>query len=65
MNMRLNEFASCIAADTKVRIVEKDIVLYEGDAGTLNKLLSGYVNKCSGKVNDEAFQIEVTRYQYA
>lgn len=64
MNIRLSELASSFAVDTKVRIVEKEKVLYEGDAETLNRLLTGYVNKCSGKINDEAFQIEVSRYQF-
>lgn len=64
MNMKLSEFSSNFAKDAKMRIVEKEKVLYEGDAETLNKLLTGYVYKRSGKLVDGTFQVEVTEYQF-
>lgn len=64
MNMKLDELVGNFVADTKVRVIEKDMVLYDGDAGTLNKILTGYVNKHSGQLVDGAFQLEVTEYKF-
>ena len=62
--MKLNDFVVDFEDDIKIRVLEKENLLYEGNVHILNKMLSYNIKKGSAKFVDGALQIEVSKYSF-
>ena len=62
--MKLNDFVVDFEDDVKIRVMEKEDLLYEGDIQILNKMLSYNIKKGSAKFVDGALQVEVSKYSF-
>lgn len=60
--MELKEFIEHFDSKTKVRIIEKDELLFEGNAEILEKLLKAKVKKHGCEKSDDGMVINVAQY---
>ena len=62
--MKLNDFVVDFEDDVKIRVMEKEDLLYEGDIQILSKMLSYNIKKGSAKFVDGVLQIELNKYSF-
>lgn len=60
--MELKEFVENFDSQTKIKIVENDEVLFEGNADVLEKLLRAKVKKQGCSKEDDVMVVKVAQY---